>query len=76
MSKKKSLFQCEEAKVLWDMSDDAILEEITLGELYPGIYMPDDIFKIKTEILVFHKFKEKDREKAVEWLNKNINIID
>lgn len=73
---KKSLFQCEEAKVLWDMSDDAVLERVKLGELYPGIYMPTEIYNIEVEILALHKFKEKDREKALAWLDKNNNYLD
>ncbi len=76
MSKKKSLFQCEEAKILWDLSDDATLETATLGQLYPGIYMPDDVYNIKVEVLELYKFKDKDREKALAWLDKNINYLD
>jgi hypothetical protein len=76
MKMSKSLFQCEEAKVLWEMSDDAVLELVKLGDLYPGIYMPDDIRNIEVEVLNLHKFKNKDREKALAWLEKNIDFVD
>ena len=73
---KKSLFQCDEAKVLWELSDDAVLEKLKLGELYPGIYMPQEIFNIEVEVLKLHKFKDKDREKALSWLEKNLEFLD
>jgi hypothetical protein len=62
----------ESARKLWDFSDDAYIEVISLGDLYPGLYMPPEVADIQTEVLVYHKFPEKDRELALEWINKNI----
>jgi hypothetical protein len=79
MSKKKqqqSLFQSNEARILWDASDDAILEEITLGDLYPHLYMPPEVASIVAEILMLHKFKDKDRAIAMKWIEANIENID
>lgn len=77
MSKQsKSLFQSEEAKKLWDMSDDAVLEVIALGDLYPHLYMPPEVARIKVEVLCLQIFKDKDRAKALEWINANVQNMD
>lgn len=82
MSKKlKSLFISSEADTkdsaskLWEFSDDAYIEVIAFGDLYPELFMPEDVAKLQVEILVFQKFKDKDREVCLEWLEKNIENI-
>ncbi len=77
MSKNfKSVFQSEEARKLWESSDDAILEVVHLGDLYPSLYMPPEVAKIEVEVLVLHKFKPEDREAGLKWLEKNIANLD
>ncbi len=77
MSKNfKSVFQSEAARQLWEDADDAILEVVHLGDLYPSLYMPPEVAKIEVEVLVLHKFKPEDRELGLEWLNKNLQNLD
>lgn len=77
MSKQnKSLFQCEEAKVLWEMADDANIEIVSFGDLYPLLAMPAELINMKVEVLTLHKFKEKDKKKITDWLNANVGNLD
>lgn len=76
IAKSQSLFQSNSAKELWDMADNANLGVMTLAELYPMTVMPNDIARIKVEILELQIFKDKDREKAMAWLNENFQLLD
>lgn len=73
MSKKhKYLFQSPEAAFLWEKSHDARLEIVKLGDCYPELYMPPEVAKMEVEVLTYYIFKDKDKNQALEWLDKNI----
>lgn len=75
-SQSKSLLTSPERKLLWDLSDDAIVEVVNMRDLYPYAPMPDDIARIPVETVLFQIFKDEDRAKAMDWLQKNLQSID